>query len=89
MRKKPAKFEAATTIGSWSKIGGKIRRRRRRRKEEEGEDTSSGPQNGHFQDIIKSDLIGIWTFGFLQRVLQTVIFAHTKFENAAMKGSIF
>ena len=32
--KKPAKFEAATTIGSWSKIGGKIRRRRRM--EEEG-----------------------------------------------------
>ena len=55
---------------------------------EEGEDTRSGPKNGHFQDIIKSDLIGILTCGFLQRVLQTVIFAHTKSGNAAMKGSI-
>ena len=35
LRKKPAKFEAATTILSRSKIGRKIRRRRRRRRRKE------------------------------------------------------
>ena len=67
----------------------KLVKNREEKPEEEGEDTSSGPKNGHFQDIIKSDLIGILTCGFLQRVLQTVIFAHTKFGNASMIGSIF